>query len=130
MVLPEAFTLISTLAEGCVPIQGRVPAYIRCRERNQINWPERRQRPGRADLCKRLTVSLLRSSSLVGNLHSSSPGVHLHLASVLTQHFSMCSLTCCCAVPLVISFVPAFIVSASMIDALFTGGTHPQKNSF
>ena len=38
--------------------------------------------------------------------------------------------TCCCAMSLIIKFVPAFTVSASMVNAFFTGGKDPGKISF
>ena len=51
-------------------------------------------------------------------------------ALLLSQlnHFFMCSPTCC-VMFLIINFVPAFTVSASVINAFFTGGNDPWKNS-
>ena len=44
--------------------------------------------------------------------HHFSPGAHFCLASLLTKQnsFSLCSPTCCCAVSLIMNFVPAFMV--------------------
>ena len=51
-------------------------------------------------------------------------------ALLLSQlnHFFMCSPTCC-VMFLIINFVPAFTVSASVINAFFTGGNDPWNNS-
>ena len=76
-------------------------------------------------------LSLLIYPSVTHNLlhypHLFSRGVHLCLASVLTNCFSLGSPTCCCAMSLGINFVPAFTVFASMINAFFTGEKDPGK---
>ena len=67
------------------------------------------------------------TTSLLHYPHLFSRGVHLCLASVLTNCFSLGSPTCCCAMSLGINFVPAFTVFASMINAFFTGEKDPGK---
>ena len=80
-----------------------------------------------------LTAPSLRSSSLRGTPTpslsgcASLPGFGLNRAN----HFCVCAPhICCCALSLTINFVPAFIVSASVITAFFTAAKEPGKNSF
>ena len=42
----------------------------------------------------------------------------------------MCSPTCCYTVSLITNLIPAFTVSASVINAFFTEGKDPRKISF
>ena len=60
--------------------------------------------------------------------HSFSPGLRLCLLLSQLSHFFMCSPTCR-AMFLIINLVPAFTVSASVINAFFTGGNDPWNNS-
>ena len=78
-----------------------------------------------------LTTSFLCSSSLGGRPQPFFLGVHFCLASILTkQTISLCSPTHSYALPLIINAVPEFSIYASMINALFTTGKYPGKNSF
>ena len=95
------------------------------------NWPEGRQKPRRTDLYKWLNYLLLRSSSSEGT-----PTPFLSwcasLPCILTkQTISLCPVPpisedkhniICCVMFLVINFVPAFTVSASVINAFFIQG--------
>ena len=57
--------------------------------------------------------------------------VHLCLAPLLTeQTVSLCALPLVVMLSLIINFVPAFIVSVSVINAFFTEGKDPGINSF
>ena len=103
--------------------------------------------PGIEPKCPELQVDSL-PTGLQGNpphyrwhAHHFPLDVHLCLASLLTKQncFSLCSpSSCCCAVSLIMNFVPAFIVWPLwemhffffLRNAFFTGDKDPGKHSF
>ena len=97
---------------------------------NQIIGLKEDKDPEELTYMSDISGSLLCCSSRGVSPRPFSPGVHLCLASVLTNHFSLCWPTCCCAVSLIINFAPTFMVSASVINVFFTGGKDPGKNRF
>ena len=91
----------------CSPGEG--PRVGQVWKKNLDNWPEGRQGRKRTDLYEWLnclfTVLLLTRGAPTPFLS----GVHLCLASVSwTNCFSTCSPSCCCALSLIINFVPEF----------------------
>ena len=90
------------------------------------NWPKVNKDPEGLPDINDLTASLLPSSPLGGRPDPCSPGVHLSLASVLTNCFSVCS-PACCAVSLIINFEPVFTVFASLRNA-FSLGARAKEN--
>ena len=98
-------------------------------KRSQIIGLKEDKGPEELTCINNLTASLRCSSSLLrvwrGHPCPFSPGVHLCLASVLTNCVSMCSPTCCSAVSLEINFVPAFTV-LPLLDTHFSMGAKIQ----
>ena len=126
LLFPEAFTLRSILAEGCMctPVEG--PRVGQVWKKKPDNWPEGRKKPGRNDLYK-WQLPLYCAPPHWGTPHPFFSSVHLCLASILINRFSP---TYCYAMYLIINLVPAFTFSASMINVFFTGGRDPGKLSF
>ena len=77
-----------------------------------------------------LTTSSLCSSSLVGMPIPFLSGCASLPCFCINKLFFYMLSHLLCALSLIINFVSAFIVSASMIDAFFAGGKDPGKNSF
>ena len=85
---------------GCNPSWKKVAHHVgegaragQVRRKKPDNWPEVNRDPEELPYMHDLTAPLLRSSSLGGRPHPSSPGVHLCLATVLTkQTVSLCAL--------------------------------------
>ena len=122
-------TLRSILAEQCVRTQGKGPRVGQVWKKESDIGLKVNKDLEELTYVNNLTASLPHSSSLRGT-PTPSLGVHLCLASVLTeQTTSVCSPHTCCALSLTINFVPAFVVSASVINAFFTEAKEPGKNS-
>ena len=134
LLLPEAFTLKSILAEGCMCTLGEGPMTGQIWKKKPDTWPEGRQRLEKLTYVNDLTASLLHSSSLREiDVHTLSLQVcifALFPSQLNKQFLSICSPTCYYAVSLIINCVPAFTVSTSVINAFFTGDKDPGKNSF
>ena len=101
---------------GYMCTQGNVPLQVRCEKRNWIIGLKEDKDPEELPYINDLTASLPCSSSL-GGVHTLPLWLCVCLASV-----SGCSPSCSCAVSLITNFVPAFTVSATMINEFFTGG--------
>ena len=98
-------------------------------EKKPDNWAEGRQRPRRTALndCYKWLHCLF---TVLPPPHcGGTPAPFLCLAFILTNHFSMYSPTCCYGLCLIIDFISAFTVSASMVKTFFTGGKGPGKNN-
>ena len=122
----ETFTSVGV----CAP-QGRIPGFVRCGKRNQIIGLKKDKGPEELTHINNLTTSLLGSSSLGGCPHPLSLGVDLCFASISTKQIvSLCALPHVVVLCLIINFVPAFTVSASIINAFFTRCKGLGKNSF
>ena len=114
----------------CAP-KGRILGFVGCGKRNQIIGLKKDKGLEELTYINDLTISLLGSSSLGGCPHPLFLGVDICLASISTKQIvSLCALSRVVVLCLIINFVPAFTVSASMINAFFTGGKDPGKISF
>ena len=99
-------------------------------EKNQIIGLKEDKDPEELTCISDLATFLLPSSSIGVHPHPFPLGVHLCLDSISFKLFLLCSSICCCTLSLIINFVPAFRVSAFLINAFFTGGKDPGKNIF
>ena len=130
MLLSEAFLLLqdpSWLSGSCTPqgwVPGRVPGQVRCRKRNQIIGLKEDKVPEELPNINDPTACLPNSSSL-GGLPTPFLSACASLPCFYLNSFSVWSPTCCCVVSLTVNFVPAFAVSASVINELFTEGKDP-----
>ena len=108
--------LRSILAEGCMHTQEKVPGQVSCGKRNQIIGLKKDK-----DLEELLCVNGLTASFLHPSLGRPPTPFLSGCASLpcfcLTS-FSLCSPTCC-AISLMINFIPAFTVCTSVTNAFF-----------
>ena len=99
-------------------------------KKNQIIGLKEDKDPEELTYITDLATSLLPSSSL-GHTHALP--VRVCIPALLLSHliscFSVRSSTCC-TLSLIINSVPAFVVSAFVINAFFTGSKDPGKNIF
>ena len=112
-----------SLQDPSLSPQGRVSRVGQVWKRKTDDWPEGRPRPGRTALYKWLN-SLLR-----GNAHTLS--LQLCISAFLLSQLNflyVLSRLLFDAISLIINFVHAFTVSASVINAFFTGCKDPGEN--
>lgn len=98
--------------------QGQGPRVGQVWRKKPNNWPEGRQRWGRTEVYKwlnRLLMGLLLTRGCLYPFRSGCTSLPC---------FSVCFPTCA------MSLVPAFIVSASVINVFFTGSKVPGRSSF
>ena len=130
LLLPEAFTSRSILAQGCMPTPGEGPRVGQVWEKKPDNWLEGRQTSGRTDPYKWLSSLFSVLLLTRGDAHTLSlwvctsalPLFQLNKLSVFS-HLLLCYVSNN-------KFVPAFTVLVSVINAFFTGGKDPGENSF
>lgn len=104
--------------------QEKIPKQVSCGKRNPDNGPEERQRPGRTALCKRIDRLFTRSS--LGRARRPFLSGCAPLPRFCLNSFSLCSPTCC-AISLMINFIPAFTVAASVTNAFSLRAKIPGK---
>ena len=111
----------SWLKGSCTP-QERLPGQVRCKKRNQIIGLKEDKVPEELPNINDVSAFWLHSSSR-GRLPTRLLSVCASLPCFCLNSFSMWPPTC--IVSLVVNFLPAFTVSASVINEVFTGGKDP-----